>query len=295
MPMNRFARATAPALVLLSLGGYAALNAHDTPSAPGRVDPTLLEGGTYRADPAHSMVGWRVNHFGFNDYFGIFGNVQGTLRLDPNAPGKAQVDVTIPITSVVVASAGLRDHLLRPGRNGGKPDFFGPAPEPARFVSTEVQVSPGGLTADVPGRLTLNGITKPVTLQMRLTGAGANPMSQVETVGFEGHVTIKRSDFGIDFGIPLVSDDVALELTAAFEAVGDTTDKVRQDVCNAAAAADAIGRKDTPALRADITRKVGHGRIRWLPPGSIVTQDLRSDRLNVDIDEGGVVTRVRCG
>jgi len=293
--MNRFARAAAPALVLLSLGGYVALKAQNTPIAPGRVNPTLIKGGTYRADPAHSMVGWRVNHFGFNDYFGIFGDVTGTLRLDPKAPEKAQVDVTVPITSVVVASAGLRSHLLRPGKDGGKPDFFGPAPEPARFVSTEVRVSPGGMTADVPGMLTLNGVTKPVTLKMRFTGAGANPMGKVETVGFEGHATIKRSDFGITFGIPLVADDVALELTAAFEAVGDTPDKARQDACNAAAAADAIGRKYTPALRADVTRKVGHSRIRWLPPGSIVTQDLRSDRLNVDIDEGGVVTRVRCG
>jgi polyisoprenoid-binding protein YceI len=293
--MNRFARVAAPAFVLLSLGGYAALNAQDRPSAPGRVDPTLLKGGTYRADPAHSMVGWRVNHFGFNDYFGIFGDVQGSLRLDPNAPEKAQVDVTVPITSVVVTSTGLRSHLLRPGKNGGKPDFFGPKPEPARFVSTEVRISPGGMTADVPGNLTLNGITKPVTLKMRFTGAGANPMSKVETVGFEGKVTIKRSDFGIDYAIPMVSDDVALELTAAFEAVGSPANAARQDACNAGAVPDAIGRKDTPALRADVTRKVGHSRVRWLPPGSIVTQDLRSDRLNVDIDGSGVVTRVRCG
>ncbi|HEU4820871.1 MAG TPA: I78 family peptidase inhibitor [Qipengyuania sp.] len=292
--MNRFARAAAPALIILSLGGYAASNAQQAPSTGGRVNPTLLEGGTYRADPAHSMVGWRVNHFGFNDYLGIFGDLQGTLRLDPDAPGKAHVDVTIPITSVVVASTGLRSHLLRPGKNGGEPDFFGPTPEPARFVSTEVQVSPGGLTADVLGRLTINGITKPVTLKMRFTGAGANPVSKVETVGFEGHATIKRSDFGIDFGIPLVSDDVALELTAAFEAAGARPDEAPRDTCGATAASETIGRKDTPSLRAEVVRKVGHNRIRWLPPGSIVTQDLRSDRLNVDIDEGGVVTRVRC-
>lgn len=293
--MNRLARAAAPALVLLGFGAYAALQAQDAPGVPGRVNPTLLKGGTYQADPAHSMVGWRVNHFGFNDYFGIFGDVQGSLRLDPNAPGEAQVDVTIPISGVVVASAELRDHLLRPGKDGGPPDFFGPAPEPARFVSTEVRVSPGGLTADVPGRLTLNGITKPIILKMRFTGAGANPMSKVETVGFEGHATIKRSDFGIGFGIPMVSDDVALELTAAFEAVGGATDRAAQDACNAAAAGEAVGRKDTPALRAEVRRKVGHGRIRWLPPGSIVTQDLRQDRLNIDLDRGGVVVRARCG
>ena len=65
---------------------------------------------------------------------GIFGDVTGWLHLDPADLGKTKLDVTIPISKVTVASAGLRDHLLRPGKDGGKPDFFGDAPADARFV-----------------------------------------------------------------------------------------------------------------------------------------------------------------
>ena len=85
---------------------------------------------------------------------------------------------------------------------------------------------------------------------------------------------------------------------AAFWWRGRTTppqESAAADPCNSRAASDAIGRKDAAALRAEVARKIGHNRVRWLPPGSIVTQDLRSDRLNVDLDAGGVVTRLRCG
>jgi len=202
----------------LGLSALTMLGAQDAPpEVPGVVDPSKITGGTYVADSAHSLVQWRVNHFGFNDYFGIFGDVEGTLQLDPANPGQSSVDVTIPVASVTVASEGLRDHLLRPGKDGGAPDFFGPEPSPARFVSKSVQISPGGMTADIVGDLTLNGVTKEVKLAARFTGTGPNPMTKAETVGFEGRGVIKRSDFGINFGVPVVSDDVELEFTAAFE------------------------------------------------------------------------------
>ena len=65
--------------------------------------------------------------------------------------------------------------------------------------------------------ITNPSVTKPVVVAAEFTGAGANPMSQVQTLGFEGRTTIKRSDFGVDAFIPLVSDEVELDITAAFE------------------------------------------------------------------------------
>ncbi len=174
-------------------------------------------GGTYATDPSHTLVAWTVNHFGFNDYFGAFGDVEGTLELDPEAPENAKLDVTIPIASVAVVSSGLRDHLLRPGKDGGDPDFFGAEPEAARFVSTSVNLGAGETSAEITGNLTLNGVTRPVTIDARFTGAGAHPRSQVETVGFEASGTILRSEFGIDYAIPMVSDEVELKISAAFE------------------------------------------------------------------------------
>jgi len=187
-------------------------------TAPGAQDAARVTGGTYQADPHHTLVGWRVNHLGFNDYFGIFGDVTGTLTIDPKAPAEAKLDISIPIASVTVASAGLKDHLLRaPAESGAKPDFFGANPQPARFVSTSVVVDEEGDEAKVTGNLTLNGVTKPVTLDVDFTGAGPSPMGNVETIGFEADAVIKRSDFGLGFGVPLVGDEVKLEITAAFE------------------------------------------------------------------------------
>lgn len=203
----------------LAVGTATVLQAQSqsAPALPGQVDKARVTGGTYTADSSHSLVAWSVDHFGFNDYYGLFGDVSGTLTLDPARPADAKVDVRVPVSTVVVASEGLREHLLRPGKDGGKPDFFGPSPAEARFVSTSVTPGADGTSAQVAGNLTLNGVTKPVTLAMRFTGAGANPRSKVETVGFEGQVTIKRSEFGIAYGIPMVSDEVQLMLTAAFE------------------------------------------------------------------------------
>lgn len=189
---------------------------NDTPALPGQVDVSRVAAGSYAADPLHTLVGFRVNHFGFNDYFGIFGGVTGTLQIDPANPSAASVDVTIPVADVTVAAQGLKDHLLRAGEDGGDPDFFGPNPAAARFTSTSVAMT-GDTSANITGNLTLNGVTKPVVLAAEFTGAGANPMSQVQTLGFEGRTTIKRSDFGVDAFIPLVSDEVELDITAAFE------------------------------------------------------------------------------
>jgi polyisoprenoid-binding protein YceI len=210
--------AAAAAIFAVATGGIIAaptIFAQGAPQQPGAPDPARVTAGTYVADSNHSLIGWEVNHFGFNDYYGIFGDVAGTLVLDPANPNAAKVDVTIPVASVTTASKGLTEPLLRPGKDGASPDFFGPAPAPARFVSTAVTAK--GMTAMVTGNLTLNGVTKPVTFEAEFTGAGNNPFNTKATVGFEAEVAIKRSDFGVNYGIPLVSDEVELDISVAFE------------------------------------------------------------------------------
>ena len=187
-----------------------------TSGQPGKADASLVTAGTYAADPMHTLVGWRVNHFGFSDYFGLFGDVSGTLKLDPAHLEAAQIEVKIPVAKVTTASEALTAHLLRAGKDGAAPDFFGPAPADATFKSTQV-VPKGDNEAVIDGMLTLNGVTKPVSITARLTGAGANPMNRKQTVGFTGTARIKRSDFNVSFAIPMVTDTVDLDITAAFE------------------------------------------------------------------------------
>jgi polyisoprenoid-binding protein YceI len=182
------------------------------PQLPGAADVSRVQAGNYKIDSAHSQVAWTVNHFGFNAYHGIFGDITGTLTIDPANPSAASVNVTIPIAKVVTTSEGLTKHLLNQ-------DFFEVTAHPtATFVST--RVVPSGTNAKIEGNLTLRGVTRPVVLDARFIGAGDNPMSKVRTVGFEATTQIRRSDFGIKFGVPMVSDEVDLRITAAFERQG---------------------------------------------------------------------------
>lgn len=205
-------------LFALPLFAAVPLIAQSAPQVPGIKDTSRVTAGTYTTDPGHTLVGWRVSHFGFNDYFGIFGDATGTLTLDPKNLNASKVDINIPVGKVTTASAGLTDHLLRAGKDGAKADFFGPSPSDARFVSTAVTAT--GTKAIITGNLTLNGVTAPVQLDAEFSGAGANPFNKKETIGFHATSVIKRSTFGVGYGIPLVSDEVKLDITVAFEKAG---------------------------------------------------------------------------
>ena len=212
MPLPRPLLFAAP-LALLALP----LAAQMPTQVPGKPDKARVAAGTYKLDPNHTLIGWRVDHLGFSDYFGVFGDATGTLILDPKNPAAAKVEVTIPVAKVLTASSGLNAHLLRPGKDGAKPDFFGSAPADAKFVSTAVRPGRDGVSATIVGNLTLNDVTKPVTIAARFYGAGNSPMGGKATVGFSGKATILRSQWGIVGALPFVGDKVELDIAAPFE------------------------------------------------------------------------------
>ena len=206
------------ALALAASGTLAvtAISAQEQPQVPGAPDVSRVQAGDYTLDASHTLVSWQVGHFGFNDYFGLFGQIEGTMTLDPANIEATEFDISVPITSVSVPSEGLRDHLLRPGKDGAAPDFFGPEPDPARFVSTSVRRT-SETTAVATGQLTMNGKTGPVTMLVEFSGAGENPMSKAQTVGFHARAQIDRTAWGISYAAPLVDPMVDLEISAAFE------------------------------------------------------------------------------
>lgn len=180
-------------------------------TAPGAPIASRVVAGTYAIDAAHSQVLFTVNHLGFSIYTGEFTNPSGTLTIDPRKPSAATLDVRFPIKDVHTTVAALDAHLQ-------KPEFFDAAKFPvARFVSTRVVAS--GMNATIFGDLTLKGVTKPVILKARFIGAGPAPMGPPKVnIGFAATASIKRSDFGIRYGVPLVSDEVDLTINAAFVA-----------------------------------------------------------------------------
>lgn len=176
---------------------------------PGAADTSRIAAATYKVDGHHTQVVWSLNHMGFSVLYGMFGEMTGSLTLDPANPAAAKVVIDIPMSGSTTTSPGFTKHTA-------SKDLLDVEKFPtAKFVSTSVVVD--GQTAKINGDLTLKGVTKPVTLDAKLTGAGTNPMSKAHTVGFEATAKIKRSDFGLGYALPVVGDDVDLKITAAFE------------------------------------------------------------------------------
>jgi polyisoprenoid-binding protein YceI len=148
---------------------------------------------------------------GFSTYTGQFVNVQAELSLNPSNPSASTLTATIPLTDVMTGSNGLDGHLQ-------SPDFFDTANHPtATFVSRSVEVdSDDPNEATVIGDLTLRGVTKSVVVEVEFNQAGPS-MGNTYKAGFDGEATIKRSDFGITYGIPMgLGDDVKLHIEGEF-------------------------------------------------------------------------------
>lgn len=202
-------------LPLLLAACTAPLIAQELPkTAPGTPDPARVTAGNYEVDTGHTQVTWQVDHLGFSKYDGQFGGITGSLLLDPARLEATRLAVTIPASGVVTTVEGLTKHMLTP-------DFLDPAKFPnATFTSTRVEKT-GAATARITGNLTLLGATRPVTLDTRFVGAGASfDPAKTLNIGFQATATIKRGDFGMKMGIPLVSDEVELRINAAFARTG---------------------------------------------------------------------------
>ena len=201
-------RSAALITVGLALGAALPAFAQQLPKTPpGVSDLRQIAAGTYTVDPFHSEVGFTVNHLGFSNYHGMFGNLTGKMVIDPKAPARARVSIDIPISKVVTTVDELNTQLLSDA-------FFDAAKYPtAHFEATSIK--PMGKKARISGNLTLKGVTRPVVLDATFVGAGV--MMGKRTVGFDATTVIKRSEFNILNGIPLIPDEVPLTIAVAFE------------------------------------------------------------------------------
>jgi polyisoprenoid-binding protein YceI len=200
-------------LALLALGALAALGAPlafvlEAAPADSSAEPAALGPETWTVDPVHSSVVFRVKHMDVSYFYGSFDHTSGSIQYADRHAEDCKVELSIAADSVHSANADRDKHLK-------SPDFLNAKQFPAiTFRSTKVAAASGG-DLDVTGDLTFLGVTKSVTVLMRKTGQGPG-FPEGELIGFEGHLSIKRTDFGNDFSVGPVSDEV--ELTIAIEA-----------------------------------------------------------------------------
>jgi polyisoprenoid-binding protein YceI len=170
----------------------------------------VAEPVTYKIDPSHSLVGFKIRHF-FSKVPGRFRDFSGTIRFDEKDLAGTTVDVIIQTASINTENE-RRDSHLRSG------DFFLADSFPTiTFKSTKVVPGPDN-SALVYGDLTMRGVTKPVTLEANYLGSMADAKMGRKIAGFEAKSTVNRKDFNIlwnkvlDQGGTMLGDDVAIDL-----------------------------------------------------------------------------------
>jgi len=170
---------------------------------------------TYAVDIKHSSFLFSANHIGYTNVYGLFRDWGGEFTFDPNKPEDTKVRIEVKTASLdtndhrLQAQGGVRgrDEHLRSG------DFFNVKEFPTMtFVSTKVEKT-GEKTGKLHGNVTLLGVTKPVVFDVTFNKVAPHPVPAykgVMTAGFSIRGTIKRTDWGMKFGVPAVSDEVQL-------------------------------------------------------------------------------------
>ncbi len=196
--MFRLAAIAAAALSLSSVPAFADLSSN----------PQSAPKGNYEQNPDHTVVGFCVSHMQLSTYCGRFNKTTTKLTFNGSQPERSTVTATIDLTSVDTPSNELNGMLKNQLFKNGST---------ATFTSTEVKLdskSEGTIT----GNLTLNGVTKPVTLKVKFNGGEPYPFGDKYVLGFSATTSIKRTDFNLTemTGAQFAGDTISLTIDAEF-------------------------------------------------------------------------------
>ncbi|UCD81683.1 MAG: YceI family protein [Desulfobacterales bacterium] len=160
---------------------------------------------TYQLDPAHTSVMFRVKHLGVAYVYGRFNGPRGFFTFDESSPSQSAIEVQVNVKDVDTA-VEKRDHHLK------SPDFFDAEEYPiVTFKSTAIKKL-SQEAYEVSGNITLLGKTRPITVKAVDTGSGKDPWGNFRR-GFETSFSINRSDFGMNFMLDGVSDEVVITVS----------------------------------------------------------------------------------
>src|SRR3954469_3812455 len=165
--------------------------------------------GTWKADPAHTMVAFEVKHMMIATVRGHFSEFDGGLEAEED-PTASRAHGWVNVASIDTGHADRDAHLR-------SPEFFDAERFPqATFESTRIEHVEGGRYL-VTGELTIKDVTREVEAEVTVQGAAKDPWGH-ERVGIEIRGTINRTDFGLTWqqmlasGGMLVSEEVKLLL-----------------------------------------------------------------------------------
>lgn len=159
----------------------------------------------YEFDTVHSQIIFFVNHLGFSISEGEFLDWDGFIEFNRGEPAKSKVEVDIKTASIDMDDEKWDAHMKNE-------DFFNVEKYPSMtFKSTGIDVT-GEKTAKITGDLTILETTKPVTLDVTFHKAGKHPFGDKYAAGWSATTSIKRSEYGMNYGLPNVGDDVEIRI-----------------------------------------------------------------------------------
>jgi len=168
-----------------------------------------LQAGKYQLDEEHAALLFKIQHLGLSTFVGRFNAFDAQLNFDPNNMAEASLKAVVNIDSVDINNGRLSKTLQNE-------TWFNSAQYPQAFFVSHTVKSVSDTRFNFTGDLTLKGVTKPVTFKATFHGGADNWITGKYTVGFSATGRIKRSDFDMDSYIPIVGDDIDLEVYAEF-------------------------------------------------------------------------------
>ena len=163
---------------------------------------TLVAGEKYKIESVFSSVLFKIQHMQTANAWGRFNEIDGSLDYDAADPTKSTLELTINPASVDTNSEKRDQHLVGP-------DFFNAKEfDKIAFKSTSIK-KVGEKEYELTGDLTMLGVTKSVTAKGEFYGEGKGPKGD-KIVGAEATFKVKRTDFGMNYGVPNIGDEVTL-------------------------------------------------------------------------------------
>lgn len=170
---------------------------------------------TYKVDPSHSDIVFRVRHMMVGTVHGQFRKWEAQMSFDPKDPKSDSVLVAVDVDSIDTREPKRDTHLK-------SADFFDLANHPTMtFESTHV-VRASAQKYEVTGNLTIRGTQKSVVLAVEHLGGGKDPWGEQRAI-FNAKVTVDRRDFGLVWNLPLDAGGVlvgnVIEIDIDIEAI----------------------------------------------------------------------------
>ena len=171
----------------------------------------FAEPAVYKVDPTHTRAAWEAKHSGTSTNRGHWDTTQGEITLD-KAAKTGKVNITIDMASINTGIASFNGHMKGP-------DFFDVEHYPTATFVGEKLTFDGDKVTEVSGDLTIRGKTHPAVLKATSYNCYDNPRLKREVCGGDFETVVKRSAFGVDWGIAekFTADDI--KVTIQVEAV----------------------------------------------------------------------------